>query len=399
MRRRDTVGSGRRSGLGERLRQLRQGRGLSLRDVESLVRRVSVDRAGLISQPYLAQVESGKANSPSLPKLFNLAAVYAVPIEDLIGSLDREKALDRQGELIASRNEKLPEPSPLFFLPSQMDPVDSWVDDRLGETDRGSLVSFRDGDAAHAMIRDTLTMVAVARYAALPAAIPLLIEFGSVALEWKLAGSRGTSAVSLGRGKHWLRLARVLRDWLLYEKRAARELFNDLTEWGLFLPFPPATLTRADLLITFRPGSRPTPFCGKWNLPATLAAGAAWRLVAAAFSYANAALFLRESVHCFFTGDPVDAVWDFVVFDFAMTPYDAALTVDSGAESLGPALSVLHRVFMEQSANAGKGERKDVYAESVERAAAFLDALRAFKIPEDDKPSGRPPRKRGRAIP
>lgn len=58
------------------LRKLRTDRGWSLRDVERLTE-------GRISNPYLAQLEGGKFENPSLTKLHQLSAVYAVDFNDL----------------------------------------------------------------------------------------------------------------------------------------------------------------------------------------------------------------------------------------------------------------------------------------------------------------------------
>ncbi len=61
--------------LAEALRQVRGVKGLSLREVE---------KATGISNPYLSQLENGKAENPSPHVLFKLAAFYEVPYEALM---------------------------------------------------------------------------------------------------------------------------------------------------------------------------------------------------------------------------------------------------------------------------------------------------------------------------
>ena len=62
--------------IGEELRRLRLHRGVSLRDVEKETK---------ISNAYLSQLESGKAEQPSPRILHKLAEFYNVPYESLMG--------------------------------------------------------------------------------------------------------------------------------------------------------------------------------------------------------------------------------------------------------------------------------------------------------------------------
>ena len=63
--------------LGSLLADLRNAKGLSLRQVEE-----ATDRA--VSNAYLSQLEKGKIRKPSPNVLHSLAAVYAVPYEALM---------------------------------------------------------------------------------------------------------------------------------------------------------------------------------------------------------------------------------------------------------------------------------------------------------------------------
>jgi transcriptional regulator with XRE-family HTH domain len=56
--------------LGEELRRIRELRGLTLREVESITD---------ISNPYLSQLETGKIEKPSPNYLYKLAEAYQVP--------------------------------------------------------------------------------------------------------------------------------------------------------------------------------------------------------------------------------------------------------------------------------------------------------------------------------
>jgi transcriptional regulator with XRE-family HTH domain len=63
------------STLGEELRRIRELRGVSLRQVET---------AAKISNAYLSQLETGKAERPSPHVLHTLATYYEVPYEFLM---------------------------------------------------------------------------------------------------------------------------------------------------------------------------------------------------------------------------------------------------------------------------------------------------------------------------
>ena len=69
--------AGRPNELGDLLADLRNARGLSLRQVEE-----ATDRA--VSNPYLSQLENGRIRKPSPHVLHSLAQIYAVPYEALM---------------------------------------------------------------------------------------------------------------------------------------------------------------------------------------------------------------------------------------------------------------------------------------------------------------------------
>jgi transcriptional regulator with XRE-family HTH domain len=69
--------SGRPNELGGLLADLRNARGLSLRQVEE-----ATDRA--VSNAYLSQLENGRIRKPSPHVLHSLAQIYAVPYEALM---------------------------------------------------------------------------------------------------------------------------------------------------------------------------------------------------------------------------------------------------------------------------------------------------------------------------
>lgn len=66
-----------RSALGGLLADLRNAKGLSLREVEEATGRA-------VSNAYLSQLEKGKIRQPSPSILHHLAAVYGVPYEALM---------------------------------------------------------------------------------------------------------------------------------------------------------------------------------------------------------------------------------------------------------------------------------------------------------------------------
>src|SRR5688500_14843052 len=67
--------SDRATRLGSELKSVREARGLSLRDVESITG---------ISNPYLSQLETGKIEKPNPQFLFKLAECYKIPFQSLM---------------------------------------------------------------------------------------------------------------------------------------------------------------------------------------------------------------------------------------------------------------------------------------------------------------------------
>ena len=86
-----------KTNLGNKLRQVRKLKSLSLRDVEA--------KTG-ISNAYLSQLERGDASNPSPKKLKLLADCYEIPYADLLslaGYLPSDN--DNQNQLIASQGD------------------------------------------------------------------------------------------------------------------------------------------------------------------------------------------------------------------------------------------------------------------------------------------------------
>ena len=66
----------RKLSLARKLKDLRESRGISLRDLAS---------ATAISNPYLSQLETGKIENPGVFTLVKLAEFYGVKLEWLVG--------------------------------------------------------------------------------------------------------------------------------------------------------------------------------------------------------------------------------------------------------------------------------------------------------------------------
>ncbi len=87
--------------LGSHLAELRNSRGLSLRDVEE-----ATDKA--VSNAYLSQVERGQISQPSPNILYSLAEIYGAPYEELmemagyIMPLSQRKDNQKHGKAITS---------------------------------------------------------------------------------------------------------------------------------------------------------------------------------------------------------------------------------------------------------------------------------------------------------
>lgn len=77
----------RQSELGDFLRDLRQAKRLTLREVEEATN-------GEVSNAYLSQLEHGKISKPSPHILYSLAQVYAVPYERLMEKAGYLKAAE-----------------------------------------------------------------------------------------------------------------------------------------------------------------------------------------------------------------------------------------------------------------------------------------------------------------
>jgi transcriptional regulator with XRE-family HTH domain len=65
---------------GETLKGIRERLGFSLRDVEEITNRQ-------VSNAYLSQLENGKIKAPSVQVACELAAAYAVPIDEMVSLL------------------------------------------------------------------------------------------------------------------------------------------------------------------------------------------------------------------------------------------------------------------------------------------------------------------------
>lgn len=72
--------------IGQKLKTLRNGRNITVREVEHASRRIAevkADKRFCISNGWLAQLENG-ASEPSIPKLFSLSVIYRVAFLDLV---------------------------------------------------------------------------------------------------------------------------------------------------------------------------------------------------------------------------------------------------------------------------------------------------------------------------
>lgn len=76
------------SKLGEELRRIRGIRGISLRKIEDITK---------ISNAYLSQLETGKAENPSPAVLYKLAKVLDVPYESLMEAAGYLRPAEQKG--------------------------------------------------------------------------------------------------------------------------------------------------------------------------------------------------------------------------------------------------------------------------------------------------------------
>lgn len=95
----EEVDSHKATTLGEELRSIRLGRGLTLRAVEAMTE---------ISNAYLSQLETGKIDRPNPNFLFKLSAVYRVPYDMLMQKAGYIAQIDREHGAGAAQPRTLP---------------------------------------------------------------------------------------------------------------------------------------------------------------------------------------------------------------------------------------------------------------------------------------------------
>jgi len=314
--------------FGTSLRKSRIGRGLSLREVEALSKKLAVDSAGTISQPYLSQLESDKTTAISLPKLITLAAVYAVPADELIAAAPPEEQAALRGAMQKWRKFHRPEPAPLRYMPSITADHDAELDAAFAQTAVATQIPFGNERAARAMIRKALLMCLAPGFVRPPRRVALLREFWKVGRRWGITPIRREQAPS-----GWRTFVCEFVDWMVYEKCLGSQIASLVDRWMAVLDDP--NNARSQLLQCTMKEAADERDYGFRMLPVAVAYGARWRELACRFYSQHR----REEPPV--PPRPSDAATDYIAFFVFGCPYRPEFTEDAYASTLASAVAAL----------------------------------------------------------
>lgn len=234
-----------RQTLAKLLRELRQRHGLTLREVAAASEAPPFDSAGRVSQPYLAQLEGGRAARPSLTKLLTLAALYRVAPVTLISAADNAEQLRAQ----YAKWTKLPRgtiyPTPLFFLRgADRARLDAEFDRTLASKAPGVAVPLNAHESALVRLRQVATAAALLPYltTANRGLFPQFLElFAAPSMATK--PSAQNPAVEIDG---WRVMAEQFVNWIFYQQNAAPALAALIQEFHYDFSSQLAACTFAD---------------------------------------------------------------------------------------------------------------------------------------------------------
>lgn len=219
-----------KSRFGQRLRDLRHQRGLTLKQVVAASREIANDSAGYISHPYLSQLERNIVRRISLPKLITLSTLYGVHAADL--AKDAAPGEDRRllAELTESRKQGrfIPDPLISYRPPSVRDPVDQQVDVLLADRAQKVSIPLKYESIARILGRDLMLRAAVPAY---------LQGRGSASLRLFWAGhedliSRIHQRPAQLKSTNWFDTVEEFLAWLLYDHTDPARLFIPVARWS-----------------------------------------------------------------------------------------------------------------------------------------------------------------------
>ena len=354
------------------IRELRQGRGLSLRDVESLSARVAPDSAGTISQPYLSQLESGRSVAISLPKLLTLAAIYDVRVLALLEDLPTRQRKSLEVQLEQWRNEGRAEPLPVHYLPAVVETVNAEIDEALLKISSRSMVELRFASQIQDVARQVLSVCVVTPFIQTKQGRRMMKAF------WRIASDRQSLPIAPPderlRVGGWHPLVSDFIAWLLYDKRLGLDLLTRLKQWSIIGWPETVSLMPTNELVScgFSDPDLQEQY-GFEGLPASLVYGARWREIAYWFHI----MFFRRNQHLQLSPSPKDAAIDYLLSYVAHCPVNPAQLEHARFSSVPGAAAALAQLG-EQNTSGGLSTNDRSHRE----AAEFL--ARADGAQEED---------------
>jgi transcriptional regulator with XRE-family HTH domain len=202
--------------FGRALRALRAKRGLTLSQVASLTKSMARDSAGRISQPYLSQLELGKAKGITAAKIGTLARIYGVPSDELVhmAPLDLQVAFSFESCSDVRVDERV--------APAVSHQIDEQIEDALAMIDNSATIPLSSRKSAMREIRNAVLSTALCAFAER--------DTKSSGDFWRSLDLDPIGALD-SSGIGWRGIAEQYRDWVLYESLRWREVVSSISFW------------------------------------------------------------------------------------------------------------------------------------------------------------------------
>jgi len=223
-----------RNAFGAYLRELRQKRSLSLRDVSRLTREVSGDFSGRISHDYISKIEKGRpVVTPALPKLLSLAAVYGVNPDDLLLVLPEPLRSRRRAEFARWLADGHALPDPLVRVPQRRDRTDAELDVLFAKRSRGFAPDWQWKEACEREARGFLPFAVLPPF--VESSLGLLDDFWRIHArkDWPRSWVSDGGALALVPLSPWLKITDLFVSWAVRETEAIVSALGLVSWWTL----------------------------------------------------------------------------------------------------------------------------------------------------------------------
>lgn len=287
--------------FGAYLREARKGRGLTLKEVAAASWEIARDPAGRISHPHLSQIENGKPIAIAPAKVLTLAAIYLrLPSEIADHAPEPVRSTLREG-LSRWVCEGRPQPPFVRYLPRVVRQIEAEIDGLLEPLARSVRVPLGDEHTARWRIREGLV----------PAALPAFLHADTKrkAVEfWQTDASE--EAYGRVPGTWWWHVAVTeYTNWLLYDRRAARELLSPIESWTIDFDSGNKDSEGTELLSCSFQGDELNRLYGFEKTPLALVRAVRWRQAARLLHSAGLPKRLRGVDE---PPEPIDGLLDYV---------------------------------------------------------------------------------------